>query len=261
MSVLITPGGATDEVGWTIPYFGAFTDISVAAWGHLTQLPSTRTIISKIAIQQQASGGFVSAFIFQITTANFLFFRPATGAATNDVTGVTAVTASTPQHYGASFSDVNNRSRVYLNGVQDAVNTTATLAMSDPGAGVPVSVGHRIPFNAEVFDGRMSEVAVWTIELEADDFAMLAAGVPPIHVRPDALAFTLQLLNNVDPQPDLSINQRDGTRVIQGTGAMATDDHPSQVGWAMGDTAYMIREAARSLVRGERRPRRALLVR
>lgn len=239
MAILLTKGAAGHNAGYDVADPVAFTDVSIAIWGYLVTLPSVSAIISKIAYKGLTATPFTTDFIFQVLTSNLLFFRPFTGAATNDVTGATALSGATWMHLGATFSDANDRSRVYLDGVQDGVNAAATGAMSDTAG--KVSVGYRDPFDAEVFDGRLAEFGLWNVELTADEMAMLAAGVPPMFVRPDGLIVHLPLWGDVATAPDHSpVGTNDGTRVETGTATVSDADHPSQVGWAMGDTAYSV---------------------
>jgi len=56
---------------------------------------------------------------------------------------------------------------------------------------------------AQQFDGRIAEVAIWTVDIGANGFASLAKGYSPPFVRPDKLIFYADLLGRGSPERDL----------------------------------------------------------
>jgi len=50
-------------------------------------------------------------------------------------------------------------------------------------------VGRQSASPSSVWDGKLGEVAAWRVELDADDWAALAAGVSALYVRPEELIF------------------------------------------------------------------------
>lgn len=71
------------------------------------------------------------------------------------------------------------------------------------------------------FDGRIAELAIWTDDIGAAGFAMLAKGFSPLMVRPDALLCYWPLIGNYSPEIDL-ISGKNAT--VNGTVAAAS--HP-----------------------------------
>lgn len=137
--------------------------------------------------------------------------------------------SGTPQANGASSLSANvwahlagTRSaaavRVYLNGTQDGT--------AAGGAGLDTSInfviGNRGGGAGIPFDGRIAEVAVWTVALTAAEIAALAKGVSPLRVRPKNLAAYYPLWGvGAAGEPDLSGNGQHPSE----TGTVGVLDH------------------------------------
>ena len=75
--------------------------------------------------------------------------------------------------------------------------------------------------SANQFDGRIAEVAIWTVDIGAAGFAALAKGVSALLIRPEALAFYMPLIGNDSPER-CRVTGLSGTI----TGTVAKADHP-----------------------------------
>lgn len=96
---------------------------------------------------------------------------------------------------GVWFSNVDTRA--YLNGGgrgNDAVNNT-------PGACTNFKVANQLGY--VTYNGLLCEVAIWTVALTDTEVAMLAAGVAPWMIHPEALLEYWPVFGAVSPEPGL----------------------------------------------------------
>lgn len=139
--------------------------------------------------------------------------------------GTTVVSTSGWSHIGAAFDFAGDTITPYYNGVAEGggavtfgasayTNATPTTSYDAIGSdGTPI-ISNQI-------DGRIAEVAVWTVDIGAAGFAALAKGVSALLVRPEALAFYMPLMGNNSPER-CRISGISGTI----TGTVAKADHP-----------------------------------
>lgn len=142
-----------------------------------------------------------------------------------------AISLSAWQHVGGVMNFTGDSLTPYANGVADnggAVtfgSNTYTFAApnrADAIASNNVNTGTNVTdATAAQVDGRIAEVAAWTIDIGAAGFAMLAAGYSPLFVHPEALAFYMPLIGVTSPEIE-RLGRVNGT--INGTVAKA--DHP-----------------------------------
>jgi hypothetical protein len=148
------------------------------------------------------------------TTSNFFLLRinasgnviatcPPTGSAVT----AGALSAGGWAHCAAVFASTTSRT-AYLNGVASTADTSsqATGAVSATRVGSVAGI--------QFADGDVAEAAIWNIALSTADLAVLALGVSPLCVRPDALVFYAPLLGVNSPEIELV-----GRRGLTVTGA------------------------------------------
>jgi hypothetical protein len=104
----------------------------------------------------------------------------------NSVNGIaTAGTPGTSAYQSVVGVFTSNSSRTcYVDGVAGSTDTTAITPNNVPTA---TRVGRYDTATPNFWGGDAEYTALWNIALSADDCAMLAAGVFPLLVRPDAL--------------------------------------------------------------------------
>jgi hypothetical protein len=134
------------------------------------------------------------------------------GAAVMSSSGT--MVANTWQH-GAGVTASSNSRTAYRNGTAGTTNTTAR-AMSGLNRFI---VGARYSAGSlgAYFDGQLAEVGLWDVVLSAGEIAALAAGVRPLHVRPESLLSYFPLIRDIK---DLVGG---GTPTVSGTSVY---DHP-----------------------------------
>lgn len=130
---------------------------------------------------------------------------------TNQGDSIAAATLSlnTWAHLAGIFLTTSSRTS-YLNGVVSPVNTVSVAGVTATRA-VVGQIINLVPANAVI-----AECAMWNIALSAADMLQLAAGVSPLHVRPDALIYFAPLYGLGTPEPEFV-----GRRSLTVTGATA----------------------------------------
>lgn len=152
--------------------------------------------------------------------------RPRSGQAGEAAT-TTTINTGTWYHGLATFTvngaGTGTASRtIYLDG-GNAVTNTSDVTIMD-GLGI-VNIGSRITGSAarsEYFNGRVAEVAVWSVALTADDAIALATGISPRLVRPDKLWFYAPLIRD-------RVDLRQGIANTT-AGSPTVDIHPRRIG-------------------------------
>ena len=106
--------------------------------------------------------------------------------------------ADTWHHAAAVFA--SNTSRiVYLDGGNSAEGTTNRVPSGINALSLGIELDNTFPFS-----GRLAEAGLWNIALSAAQIALLAAGVSPLRIRPDALKGYWPLYAIGSPEPDYS---------------------------------------------------------
>lgn len=112
-------------------------------------------------------------------------------------TNGTAYTANAWHHACGVWSAANSRA-AFLDGTDKGTEATSLT----PTGADRISIAHlgdSSPSNP--MSGRIAEFGIWTIALADADVALLAAGIPPTRVRPDALAHYWRI-GIASPEPD-----------------------------------------------------------
>ena len=140
--------------------------------------------------------------------------------------GSSGLTAGTQYHVGAMIDYAGDSITAYLNGVADG--TTGVTFSNATYIHTPSTTEDAIGANTTPpgvstgqFDGRISELAIWTSNIGPSGFAMVSNCISPTAVSPSTLVFYMRLLG-VD-SPELStVSSVTGTI----TGSVHAADHP-----------------------------------
>ena len=154
--------------------------LSMACWFNADN-QTTSTVPLSIC-----TGGGVGRF--QLTVAGAVAGDPLQATAFGDAGGnnsavtSTGYTAGVWTHGLAIFTSQTSR-RIYINGGSSAQATTSITA---PAAVDRVVVGARYStIVGALFPGLIAEAAIWNIAFTGAEASLLAAGVSPMHVRPE----------------------------------------------------------------------------
>lgn len=128
----------------------------------------------------------------------------------------TGYSPDTWHHALAVVASTTSRT-VYIDGGSAATDTTSIT----PTGVDHLSIGYSADSTPFYGDTTIAEVALWNVALSAEDAAMLAAGVSPLLVRPDALVSYFPLHDSSSTSMDVV-----GRYEATWTGTPAVADHP-----------------------------------
>ena len=139
--------------------------------------------------------------------------------------GAAGLAASTWHSVGGVMDIGGDAITPYQNGVADG-GGAVTFGNTTYTTGTPtivdqISGGRNPPTTTNMFDGRIAEVAIWTVDIGAAGFATLGDGFSALFVRPESLVFYMPLIGRTSPEIEI-ISGKNGT--IAGTVANAV--HP-----------------------------------
>ena len=172
--------GTTEFFGTTTLPITA-TPLTMAGWFRPQNIANNLTIMS---ISAAADNNQVFILVASGQVSGDPVQAVARGGATFDpVDTTTGFSADTWQHACAVFASDASRS-VFLNGGSKATETASYTpsGLNRMSAGVwdrGSDIWH--------MNGRLAELGLWNVALTDDQVKMLAAGVSPLRVRPDAL--------------------------------------------------------------------------
>jgi hypothetical protein len=117
-------------------------------------------------------------------------------------------------HHGCFVAAATNSRTVYLDG-----GNSATSSSSFTPSGINTfNIGCFLDLSTEFFDGRMAEIGVWNVGLNASEVASLADGMTCDKVRPQSLVFYAPLVRDlIDAKGGLTITNNNTATVA---------DHP-----------------------------------
>lgn len=181
--------------------------VSIALWFYPSALTAAMALTT---ISQAAALGDWFRLICFGNVANDPVGMGASAANTSsDASSTTGPngTANTWYHAAGTSSAANQRT-AYFNGSSAASNTDSRT----PGSVNTTSIG-RLPRNgtALYFDGRLAEVGIWNVALNANEVAALAGRVSPRHIRPESLVGYWPVWGLHSPEIDLTANNRQMT--------------------------------------------------
>lgn len=129
-------------------------------------------------------------FFYMYTKSDTKFEVTIRGSTAPDTQAATSSnTLSTGTWYRALAVVTSTAQTVYVDGTKTAGGGTVTVP---PAALDTLTIG-RDNFS-RYFDGRIAEVAIWSVALSDADYAILNAGFSPLMVRPDALVHYAPLI-------------------------------------------------------------------
>lgn len=153
--------------------------------------------------------------------------RPNSGESQRNVVGTTNVSTGAWQSVGMVADYANDLLQPYYAGAAEgspsvaftatsySTNTPTTSYDSIGSNGTPATTAVQI-------DGRIAEVAIWTSDIGATNFAALAAGISAQCIARSSLVFYMPLYGDASPEVDL-VNSVNGTI----TGSLPQDTHPT----------------------------------
>lgn len=155
------------------------------------------------------------------TTYNFTARRWAT---TDGIWTIGRPSASTWAQIGVSYDygSTTNDPEMYTNGTPVTETETATPAGTplDSDAGIDTSIGNESA-GTRNWAGRLAECGIWSVILDALEFAALGKGLCPLLIRPESLVFYSPVWGSASPEPNY-MDAASGTL----TGTVASGDHP-----------------------------------
>lgn len=188
--------------------------LTIAGWFN----PTDTTARYLAGLFNNASGSNRIGLLWSGGTDSKLYAQiQASGVLTNVATTVTASTGAW-HHVGLVKSGAAAHA-LYLDGgnkVTDATSSTPT-GLDATEFGTLNNGGSR----SNYFNGLEAEWGVWNVALSDLEFMILAAGISPLLVRPDALVFYAPLMGAYSPEIDLI-----GHRDLTVTGATAAVHPP-----------------------------------
>ena len=113
------------------------------------------------------------------------------------------------QHFGATQYNDGDAQEIYMNGVLDASGTITTTAVDL----TQISIGYEGDSSpGDSFDGRLAEIGVWNVRLNAGEWKALGEGRSPATIRPQNLVFYAPLIRILqDEKGGLTLSQANTT--------------------------------------------------
>ena len=121
------------------------------------------------------------------------------GAGTSTATATTAPSTNTWQNACAVFAASNDR-RIYLNGGSKGTNTGSRTVSSLNSTSIGIIRGYATYAG---FSGQIAHPAIWSVGLTDEEIAMLGAGISPLRIRPQSLAFYMPYLGRDSAEIDI----------------------------------------------------------
>lgn len=207
-SNLLRKGGSV--VTATVPF-------TVAGWGRTSITNQFQTMFGVFTPAGIASR---NSFRLMTDTSAHLIASTGDGSSNSDATTSTTFAANTWFHACGVWAAANDR-RVFLNGggkgTQTTSRTPSGLSRASIGAGDSSSV---IDTWAPSGTGMIAEVAKWSIALTDAEVALIAAGMSPLKMHPEALTDYWPIYG--DSQPEINLISNDRTMSVVGTLTQST---------------------------------------
>lgn len=234
MSRLFT-GGSSDliDIGtWAL----VVPKITIACWVKIASWAENRDdrIVSKASGVTADSHVWMLGFADAGTNDHRLRMRSNNNGAT--ALGLTNLNARTNEWIhicGTSETDAGDGNELtrslYVDGASDSgdtVNNGGGAAHSNTADAI--YIGNQPTSTTSAPDGRIAEVGIWTVKLEAWEIAQLAAGAYPYYIRPRNLVCYYPLDRGDSPEKE----RAGGVATLTGTvtGATFSSDHPPMRG-------------------------------
>jgi len=169
------------------------TPLSFCCWFNANDVTATRTLCG---ISDTGATNYWRLIAAGAVAGDPVRLQIAAGGTANADT-TAGYTANTWHHACASIASATSRI-VYLNGA----NSTTDGTNKTPSGMTATQIGIIGPHTAggQPFDGSIAEVAFWNVALTAADVAVLATGVCPLLVRPEALVAYIPCIGQDSPE-------------------------------------------------------------
>lgn len=175
---------ATSAVATAVP-------LTMAAWFYADSNTVNQTILGLTA-----SGATNARFTLQCQNTGYLRAAVQAGGSTAGADTTATINTGAWQHGAAVFTGNASRT-VYLDGANNATNTTSLTPSSAALNRTNVGTQWRNQARENYFDGRVAEAAIWNVALNASEVASLVTGIRPSLVRPQSLIFYAPLIRDV----------------------------------------------------------------
>lgn len=165
--------------------------ITMAAWFYADSNTVNQTILGVTA-----SGATNARFTLQCQNTGYLRAAVQAGGSTAGADTTATINTGAWQHGAAVFTGNASRT-VYLDGANNATNTTSLTPSAAALNRTNVGTQWRNQARENYFDGRVAEAAVWNVALNASEIAALATGLRPSLVRPQSLVLYVPIIRDV----------------------------------------------------------------
>lgn len=158
--------GFTGSESYTIPHAAQLlpsTALSVMVFARVNSLTGNPFLIDK---------NFNSSFFMQLYGTNQIEFGAVFSAGGYVDSGTNAYSLSTPQCFIGTFNSVQDTIRIYINGIQKAVSTSATAAM--PSGTGAIRIGRQQSVAQGFLNGSIYEIRIYSRELSQKEAALLS---------------------------------------------------------------------------------------
>jgi hypothetical protein len=186
--------------------------LTIACWGRKQDSFLNHRAVW-LGNKDAASVGWILSFAWASKTVQFFAGNPSGDL----IQTSTSYTNNTWTHLCAVEASATSRS-VYVNGGGKVSGSISVTPAGVNAVGV-ARMGGTSPDG--YLDGDIAEVAIWNIALTDAEVALLATGISPLMVHPEALVFYAPLLGNNDPEMDLI-----GGLGLTGSGGPIKAAHP-----------------------------------
>ena len=158
--------GFTGSESYTIPHAAQLlpsTALSVMVFARVNNLTGNPFLIDK---------NFSTSFYMQLYGTNQIEFGAVFSAGGYVNSGTNAYSLNTPQCFIGTFNSVQDTIRVYINGIQTVVSTSATAAM--PSGTGTIRVGRQQSAVQSFLNGSIYEIRIYSRELSQQEAALLS---------------------------------------------------------------------------------------
>lgn len=184
--------------------------ITMMAWVNATSITADMTVIGL------DDGTLAEQFVLQVANGGAIAAQSVHASTPKFATTVATLSAGQFRHVCAVFASATSES-VFLDGANKVSGSAASI--------IPVGIANariaRQGPSTNFFNGVIAECAIWNIALADAEVALLAAGVAPWLIHPEALKFYAPLLHGYSPEIELI-----GGRNLTLTNAPTIAAHP-----------------------------------
>ncbi len=168
-----------------------------SAWVYMTSRSATNTNILSLGQSGTTSQGRITV---ANSGSNYAPFINANQPAVANVTATatTGTNLNTWHHVCGVFESSTSRI-IYLDGGNSATNTVSSVPPGLNSIRIGASFG-AAGAPAILFNGRISDTAIWSVVLTIDEITSLSKGFSPKKIRPQSLEFHCPLIRDLNEQ-------------------------------------------------------------